>query len=85
MQNRRYKLSSLAQAHLQQIKQYTVENFSETQWQKYKTSLLTGVQMLADNAALGRSCDEIFSGGFYFPVAKHMAQYTRRRQCIGTG
>lgn len=82
MQNRRYKLSSLAQAHLQQIKQYTVENFSETQWQKYKTSLLTGFQMLADNADLGRSCDEICSGGFYFPVAKHMAYYIKENDFI---
>ncbi len=82
MQDGRYKLSSLAQTHLQQIKQYTVENFSETQWQKYKTSLLTGFQMLANNADSGRSCDEIFSGGFYFPVAKHMAYYIKENDFI---
>ncbi len=82
MQNRRYKLSSFAQAHLQQIKQYTVEKFSETQWQKYKNNLLTGFQMLADNADLGRSCDEIFSGGFYFPVAKHTAYYIKENDFI---
>ena len=82
MQTGRYKLSRLAQAHLQQIKQYTVESFSEAQWQKYKTSLLTGFQMLADNVELGRPCDEICSGGFYFPVAKHMAYYTKESKFI---
>lgn len=75
MQARHYKLSQLAQTHLQQIKQYTVENFSAAQWQKYKTSLLMGFQMLADNPGLGKSCDEIFNNGFYFPVAKHVAYY----------
>lgn len=31
----KYKLSQLAQAHLQKIKAYTVENHSEQQWQAY--------------------------------------------------
>jgi toxin ParE1/3/4 len=38
--------------------------------------------MLADNADLGRSCDEICSGGFYFPVAKHMAYYIKENDFI---
>jgi toxin ParE1/3/4 len=38
--------------------------------------------MLADNADLGRSCDEIFSSGFYFPIAKHMAYYTKENDFI---
>ena len=33
--------------------------------------------MLADNPAVGRSCDEIYPGGFYFPVAKHAAYFTK--------
>lgn len=82
MQNKRYKLSSLAQARLHKIKKYTVENFSETQWQKYKANLLSGFQMLADNPELGRSCNDIYANGFYFPVAKHTAYFTKEGDFI---
>ena len=64
MQKTKYKLSKLAQAHLQKIK-------------SYKHTLLTGFQMLADNPDVGRSCDEIFPNSFYFPVGKHTAYFTK--------
>ncbi|QKU83792.1 type II toxin-antitoxin system RelE/ParE family toxin [Vibrio cholerae] len=41
MQNKQYKLSQLAQEHLLKIKHYTIENFAEAQWQKYKSTLLS--------------------------------------------
>ncbi|OXB30402.1 plasmid stabilization protein, partial [Vibrio cholerae] len=47
MQNKQYKLSQLAQEHLLKIKHYTIENFAEAQWQKYKSTLLSGFQTLA--------------------------------------
>ncbi|HCE3069030.1 TPA: type II toxin-antitoxin system RelE/ParE family toxin [Vibrio parahaemolyticus] len=77
MQKNKYKLSKLAQAHLRKIKSYTVNNFSEMQWNNYKDTLLTGFQMLADNPAVGRSCDEIYPSSFYFPVGKHTAYFTK--------
>lgn len=77
MKKSKYKLSKLAQTHLQKIKNYTVNNFSEMQWQSDKNTLLTGLQMLADNPAVGRSCDEIYPSGFYFPVGKHTAYFTK--------
>lgn len=77
MQKNKYKLSKLAQAHLRKIKSYTVNNFSEMQWNNYKDTLLTGFQMLADNPAVGRSCDEIYPSGFYFPVGKHTTYFTK--------
>ncbi|WP_413769134.1 type II toxin-antitoxin system RelE/ParE family toxin, partial [Vibrio vulnificus] len=52
MQKNKYKLSKLAQIHLQKISHYTVNNFSEMQWRSYKDTLLTGFQMLADNPAV---------------------------------
>lgn len=82
MQSKRYKLSNVAQAHLQSIKSYTIENFSEAQWQKYKQSLLTGLQMLADNPGLGRSCDDVYPNGFYFPVGKHTAYFIKQADFI---
>ncbi|WP_390607893.1 type II toxin-antitoxin system RelE/ParE family toxin [Alteromonas gracilis] len=77
MQKNRYKISKLAQAHLRKIKSYSVNNFSEVQWRNDKDTLLTGFQTLADNPAVGRSCDEIYPNGFYFPVGKHTAYFTK--------
>ncbi|MBE4526077.1 type II toxin-antitoxin system RelE/ParE family toxin [Vibrio parahaemolyticus] len=77
MQKKTYKLSKLAQNHLRKIKSYTVTNFSELQWNYYRGNLLTAFQMLADNPAVGRSCDELYSNGFYFPVGKHTAYFTK--------
>lgn len=77
MANKAYKLSHLAQRHLQQIKHYTVEHYSQRQWLIYKETLLLGFQRLADNPEIGRNCNDIFLGGFYFPVGKHMAYYTK--------
>ncbi|HDY7997765.1 TPA: type II toxin-antitoxin system RelE/ParE family toxin [Vibrio vulnificus] len=77
MQKNKYKLSNLAQSHLRKAKNYTVENFSELQWRNYKDTLLSGFQMLADNLGLGRSCDEVYPNGFYFPIGKHTAYFTK--------
>ncbi|WP_415905838.1 type II toxin-antitoxin system RelE/ParE family toxin [Neptuniibacter sp. QD48_55] len=82
MQKNQYKLSNLAQSHLRKVKNYTVENFSELQWLNYKDTLLSGFQMLADNPGLGRSCDEIYPNGFYFPIGKHTAYFTKEDDCI---
>ena len=77
MQKNKYKLSKLAQAHLHKIKSYTVIHFSEMQWLNYKDLLLTRFQMLADNPAVGRSCNDLYPNGFYFPIAKHTAYFTK--------
>lgn len=77
MNKNRFKLSTLAQSHLHKIKNYTVENFSEWQWLNYKDTLMSGFQMLADNPDLGRSCDDIYSDGFCFPIGKHTAYFTK--------
>ena len=82
MQKNKYKLSNLAQSHLRKVKNYTVENFSELQWRNYKDTLLSGFQMLADNPGLGRSCDEIYPNGFYFPIGKHTAYFTKEGDFI---
>ncbi|WP_027848405.1 type II toxin-antitoxin system RelE/ParE family toxin [Marinospirillum minutulum] len=76
MAAKKYKLSKLAQSHLYKIRNYTVANFSEAQWNTYRDKLLTVFQMLADNPAVGRSCDELYTNGFYFPVGKHITYFT---------
>ena len=67
----RYKLSNLAQAHLQGIKTYTVE-----------TTLLNALQLLAESPDVGRSCADIYPNGYYFPVGKHMAYFTKEADFI---
>ncbi|MDD4863487.1 MAG: type II toxin-antitoxin system RelE/ParE family toxin [Alishewanella agri] len=78
----RYKLSNLAQVHLQGIKTYTVENYSDAQWQKYKTTLLNALQLLAESPDVGRSCADIYPNGYFFPVGKHMAYFTKEADFI---
>ncbi|OBT13444.1 plasmid stabilization protein [Vibrio sp. UCD-FRSSP16_10] len=82
MHKSKFKLSKLAQTHLRKIKTYTITNFSETQWNSYKDTLLTGFQMLADHPAIGRSCDDIYQNGFYFPIGKHTAYFTKEDDYI---
>lgn len=77
MQEHKYKLSKSAQAHLLKIRNYTVNNFSQMQWLNYKDTLLTGFQMLAENPEVGRRCENIYPKGFYFPVGKHTAYFTK--------
>lgn len=77
-----YKLSRLAQTHLHKIKVYTIESFSELQWQKYKETLQSGFQLLADNPDIGMSCDEIYPNGLYFPIGKHTAYFIKEKNFI---
>ena len=77
MQKRSYKLSELAQSHLLKIKDYSVNNFSPLQWRSYKEKLLTTFQLLADNPEIGRSCNDIYPNGFYFPIGKHTAYFIK--------
>ena len=82
MQKKNYKLGRLAQGHLLKIKSYTIENYSQAQWHKYKSILLSGFQTLADDPDLGRSCRDIYHEGFFFPVGKHMAYYIKEDRFI---
>lgn len=82
MQDKQYKLSQLAQEHLLNIKTYTIKNYGDLQWSKYKSILLSGLQGLANNPGLGKKCDDIYPNGFYFPVGKHMAYYVKEADCI---
>lgn len=82
MQNNNYKVSKLAQAHLRKIKNYTVSNYSENQWRIYKETLLAGFQILADNPAIGKNCDDIYPSGFYFHIGEHTTYYTKENRFI---
>ncbi|MDC5820043.1 type II toxin-antitoxin system RelE/ParE family toxin [Vibrio europaeus] len=82
MPQRHFKLSKLAQRHLIKVKEYTLDNYSELQWQRYKDTLLSGFQLLAENPDLGRDCSEIYPQGFYFHIGKHTAYFTKENGFI---
>ena len=82
MEGKEYKISLLAQEYLRKIKRYTVENFSDQQWIEYKQTLMNAFQLLANNPGLGRECGEIYREGFYFPVGKHTAYFTKHDEFI---
>lgn len=46
MPKNKYKLSKLAQSHLQKIKSYTVDNFSEAQWRNYKEVIVIALLIM---------------------------------------
>ncbi|WP_070972197.1 type II toxin-antitoxin system RelE/ParE family toxin [Vibrio sonorensis] len=82
MSKNKYLLSTLAQSHLRKIRNYTVDNFSQSQWRAYKDTLTSGLQMLADNPDLGKSCHAIYPNGFYFPIGKHTVFFTKNKKHI---
>lgn len=70
-----YRLSSFAQGHLVKIRDYTVAKYSVEQWERYKETLAKGLQFISENPSVGKSCNELVSDGFYFPVGKHTVYY----------
>jgi len=82
MRTSKYKISKLAQVHLLKIKNYTLSEFSQAQWDSYKNKLLTGFEMLADNPSVGITCNELFQSGFYFPIGKHTVYFTKENSFI---
>lgn len=78
MQTNKFKLSKLAQIYFLKIKSYTIIKSFESQPNCYRDNLLTAFQMLAEDPAVGRSCDDLYPSGFYFPVGKHTAYFTKK-------
>jgi toxin ParE1/3/4 len=58
----RFRFSSRAEADLLSIGAYTIRTWGEDQAIHYIVELAASCQMLADNPALGRSCEDIRSG-----------------------
>jgi toxin ParE1/3/4 len=54
-----YNLSSLAEADLEEIEVYTLQNWGVDQAIHYIKNLRSHCQMLADNPSLGRACNHI--------------------------
>ncbi len=71
----RFRFSRRAEADLFNIGDYTFRTWGEAQADRYIGQLEDCCQLLADNPALGRQCDEIRPGLRRMEQAKHVVFY----------
>ncbi|HUM05405.1 MAG TPA: type II toxin-antitoxin system RelE/ParE family toxin, partial [Terriglobales bacterium] len=74
-----FRLSRRAEADLLSIGEYTIREWGITQAARYLTELETCCQMLADNPALGRTCDYVRPGLRRHEHGKHVLFYRQER------
>jgi toxin ParE1/3/4 len=71
----RFRFSHRAEADLFNIALYTFRTWGQTQTDRYVRQLEDCCQLLADNPALGRPCDEIRPGLRRMKQGKHVVFY----------
>jgi toxin ParE1/3/4 len=74
----KYELTNKAVEDLTNIWEYTVEEWSEQQADKYYNLLLSRCQEIANNPELGKIYDGITNDLFGFKVEKHVIFYRKR-------
>jgi len=74
----KYELTKKAVQDLNGIWEYTLENWSERQADKYYDMLLDICQDIADNPGLGKNYDGIRSDFFGLKVNRHLIFYRKR-------
>ncbi len=70
-----FRLTPSAKSDLIEIWNYTVENRSENQAEKYLQNIEDKLNQLAADPELGRQRSEIGPGYYSFPVQKHIIFY----------
>jgi len=73
----KYELTNKAVADLNGIWEYTVENWSENQADRYYDMLLDTCQVIADNPELGKNYDGIKSELFGLKANRHVIFYRK--------
>ena len=73
----KYELSNKAVADLNEIWEYTLENWSENQADRYYDMLLGICQDIADNPELGKNYDGIKSDLFGLKANQHVIFYRK--------
>ncbi len=71
----RYRIRALAQADLESIWLYTVEQWGITQADKYLEALIQRFEWLVENPSLGKPRDDVKQGYFCFPEGMHLVFY----------
>jgi toxin ParE1/3/4 len=75
----KYELTNKAVADLNGIWEYTLENWSENQADRYYDMLLDICQDIADNAELGKNYDGIKSELFGLKANRHVIFYRKSK------
>jgi toxin ParE1/3/4 len=71
----RFRFSHRAEADLFNIGLYTIRTWGEIQTDRYIRQLEDSCQLLGNNPALGRACDEIRQGLRRMKQGKHIVFY----------
>ena len=66
------RLSALARQDLDDIRQYTSENWGQAQWYKYYRGLVTAFERIADNPTIGRDRSLLVEGLRSLTYEKHI-------------
>ena len=82
MTTKNYILSKKAQIHLNQIKEYTVEKFGSSQWNKYKKILIQGFETIATHSDIGIHCDDILPNANRYKAGYHNVYFTIKEKEI---
>ena len=68
----RYVLSPRAQADVEDIWNYTAENWGEPQAERYIRQLQPAIQAISADPRKGQSCEDIRPGYRKYPVGSHV-------------
>lgn len=71
----RYRIRARAQADLESIWLYTVEQWGIKQADNYLEALIQCFEWLAESPSLGKARDDVKQGYFCFPVGRHLVFY----------
>jgi toxin ParE1/3/4 len=71
----RHVLSPAAQADLEQIWDYSCEQWNDDQAEAYVRVIQHAVELVADNPLIGRSCDEVRAGYRRHTAGSHTLYY----------
>lgn len=67
-----YRLSPLAQADLDEIFDYTVEQWGVRQAETYVRLIYEAVETVAATPTVARSCEDVLAGYWRYPVGSHV-------------
>lgn len=77
-----YKYSAAAEADLNNISDYTTQNWGVEQAFKYIDGLEDRVKSLAEHPAIGRPCNNLYKGLRAFPYGSHHLYYVEDKSGI---
>lgn len=82
MKNVKFYLRGHARADIAKIRKYTIKEWGDNQWDKYKVALFKKLQSLANNPHMGANVEEVSSDAFRFPIKNHVIYYAKREDTV---